>query len=173
MDPAPPPLSIARRLELLATLPTRTFAITCSLHILIIAMFVYIAVYERNPFIITSTLSLLTWTYIRPSFIAIRVLCDNAYNLLRQIRLPALPRLTTTHTNQPFTWAFYNPVATRPIPPADVMPEHRPVYKTCPVFEEASALSVWNVPPIGPEQRRASQIYYADSFSRLTCYYSG
>ena len=176
MDPAPPHLSIARRLELLATPPTRTFAITCSLHLLVIAMVIYTMVYERNPFIIASTLSLLTWTYIRPSLIAIRVLCDSAYNLLRQIRLPALLRLATTQTTQPFTWAFYPPVATQPIPPADVMPEDRPAYEAQPVQEGIPAPfvpSASNLPPPGLVCQRECQESHADSYCQFVFHFSG
>jgi hypothetical protein len=136
-------------------------------------MFVYTAAYERSSLIITSMLSLLTWIYIRPSILATQVLCVNTYNFLAHIRLPALPRLTTTNTTQPFTWAFYPPVATQPIPPADVMLENRPAYETQPVQEEIPDASTSDLPLPGNECQRVCQESHADSYCQLIFHFSG
>lgn len=150
----------------------RPLAIMCMLHLFLVAVSTFTMTFENNPSIIASMLALLTWICIWLSIIAAQLVYVWTCDLLHYIRVSLSSRLATA-TLQPFTRAFYPSVGTQPIPPADVMPEDRPVTMIGPVQEEVTATSVRNNPPIGPEQQGESLVIYADSFALITCRYSG
>lgn len=172
MDQAPPPLAMARYLEVFNEPRPRILAVMCVLHLITVAMPIFTA-NDRNSVTLASVLPPIAWICIWLSIIARQYLCVWACDLLHHIRVSLSPRPATAHTPRPFTRAFYAPVETLPIPPADVTPEDRPVTVISPVQEEVSAPSASNIPPIDPEQRGESLVYWADSFAWVTCRYSG